>query len=210
MAPSDEAGRAGGAWPARGFHPRRLGVLLRRTRAALGAAAARRDARLVMAGGGLAYLLLYLYTIGDLGQAFGAGPTVRIADDLSRAFVSTGFFRFDAVALLAWGGVAYLFSPLNLVVGATLAALVGANLGLSYLAVVQPRACGLEASTGAIAGVPALLSGAACCGPTILLVVGVQASATMISAFELLVPLAVALLVAGLLAIGRQVDPALV
>jgi len=72
---------------------------------------------------------------------------------------------------------------------------------------VQPSACGLEASTGVLAGVPALLSGAACCGPTILLVLGIQASGTLITAFELLVPVAIVLLVGGLLLIGRRVDP---
>jgi hypothetical protein len=84
---------------------------------------------------------------------------------------------------------------------------VGANVGLTYLGLIQPKACGLESSTGVLAGVPALLSGAACCGPTILLVVGVQASATIITGFQFLVPLAVVLLVGSLLAVGRQVDP---
>ena len=87
--------------------------------------------------------------------------------------------------------------------------LAGSNLALTYLGLVQPRACGLEASTGVVAGVPALLSGAACCGPTILLVVGVQASAAWIGVFRLLVPVALALLVGSLLLIGRRVDPAL-
>lgn len=189
---------------------RRVGDLVGRTAAALRAALGRRDARFVVGVGAVGYLLVYLFTIGDLGASRTVEPTVRLADDLSRAFVSTGFFRFDAVALVAWGGVSYGFSPLNLVVGSVLAALVGANLGLSYLGLVQPRACGLEASTGALAGVPALLTGAACCGPTVLLLVGVQASASVIAVFEFLVPVAVVLLVGGLLAVGREVDPALV
>lgn len=137
-------------------------------------------------------------------------PTVRTADDLSRAFASLGFFRYDAIAVVVVGPLTYLFSPLNLLVALALSVLVGANFALSYLGVVQPRACGLESSTGVLAGVPALLSGAACCGPTILLVVGVQASATLITGFQLLVPVAVLLLVGGLLLVGRQVDPALV
>ena len=72
---------------------------------------------------------------------------------------------------------------------------------------IQPKACGLESSSGVVAGIPALLSGAACCGPTILLVVGVQASATIITGFQFLVPLALVLLIGSLLVIGRQVDP---
>ena len=185
--------------------------LLHRTLAALRAAAGRRDSQAVFLGAAAGYLLLYLVTIGDLslaGRGTG-GLTVRAVDDLSRAFASVGFFRFEAVAVVAAAGVTFLLSPLNLLVAVVLAGLVGANLALTYLGLRQPRACGLEASTGVLAGVPALLSGAACCGPTILLVVGVQASATLVSGFQLLVPLAVAMLVGSLLLVGRQVDPAL-
>ena len=184
---------------------------LARTAAALKAAAGRWDSRAVFLGAGGAYLLLYLVTVGDLSVAGGGagGLSVRTVDDLSRAFVSLGFFRFDAVAVVSAGPLTYLFSPLNLLVTIVLSTLVGANFALSYLGVVQPRACGLESSTGVLAGVPALLSGAACCGPTILLVVGVQASATVIAGFQFLVPVAIAMLVGGLLLVGRQVDPEL-
>jgi hypothetical protein len=182
------------------------------TVAALRAAAGRLDASAVGLLGATGYLGLYLFTVGDLSVvAGGGGPlTVRVADDLSRAFTGLGFFRFGAVAVVSAGPVTYLLSPLNLLLAAFLAALVGANVALTYLGLVQPRACGLETSTGVLAGVPALLSGAACCGPTILLVVGVQASATLITGFQLLVPVAVVLLVGSLLLVGRQVDPALV
>jgi hypothetical protein len=179
-----------------------------RTAAALSVAAGRWDSRLVFLAVTVAYLLVYLVTIGDL-SATGAGPlTVRTVDELGRAFASTGFFRFDAIAIVSLGPLTYLFSPLNILVATVLAALVGANFALTYLGWVQPQACGLEASTGVIAGVPALLSGAACCGPTILLVLGIQASGALITGFQLLVPLALVMLVGGLLLIGRQVDPA--
>ena len=188
--------------------PTRRG-LFDRTGAAVGVAARRRDSRLVFVAATLSYLLVYLVTVGDLAVGAGGGVSVRVIDDLSRAFASAGFFRFGAIAVVGLGPVTYLFSPLNAVVAATLSVLVGANVGLTYLGTIQPTACGLERSTGVLAGVPALLSGAACCGPTILLVVGVQASATIITGFQLLVPLALVLLVGSLLLVGRQVDPEL-
>jgi hypothetical protein len=157
------------------------------------------------------YLVVYLATVGDL-TLFGSGSgalTVRVADDLSRAFTGLGFFRFGAIAVVTVGPVTYLLSPLNLLLALFLAGLVGANVALTYLGLIQPRACGLESSTGILAGLPALLSGAACCGPTILLMVGIQASATLVTGFQLLVPVAVAMLVGSLLLVGRQVDPAL-
>lgn len=186
-------------------------TLFERTAAALATVTERLDSRLVLLGGALGYFLLYLSTVGDLSLAVSGGGdlTIRWADDLSRAFASIGFFRFGAIAVIAVSGVTFLLSPLNLLIAAILAALVGANLALTYLGLVQPNACGLEASSGVVAGVPALLSGAACCGPTILLAVGVQASATIITGFQYLLPLAVAMLVGSLLLIGRQVDPAL-
>ena len=180
-----------------------------RTVAALSIAARRRDSRLVFLVATLSYLLLYLATVGDLAIGGAGGVSIRVVDDLSRAVASVGFFRFGAIAVVGIGPITYLFSPLNAALALVLATLVGANVGLTYLGVIQPRACGLESSTGVLAGVPALLSGAACCGPTILLVVGVQASATIITGFQLLVPLALLLLVGSLLVIGRQVDPRL-
>ena len=195
--------------PTQADPPTRPGVLAR-TQSALGVAVRRRDARLVFLLATVGYLVAYLATVGDLTVATGSqGPlSVRVADDLSRAVASLGFFRYGAVAVVSAGPLTYLFSPLNAATAIALAALVGANLALTYLGLVQPRACGLESSTGVLAGVPALLSGAACCGPTILLVVGVQASATLVTAFQYLVPVAATLLVASLLLVGRRVDPA--
>ncbi len=187
--------------------PTRRG-LFDRTGAAVGVAARRRDSRLVFVAATLSYLLVYLVTVGDLAVGAG-GVSLRVIDDLSRAFASAGFFRFGAIAVVELGPVTYLFSPLNAVVAVTLSVLVGANVGLTYLGTIQPTACGLERSTGVLAGIPALLSGAACCGPTILLVVGVQASATIITGFQFLVPLALVLLVGSLFLVGRQVDPEL-
>ncbi|WP_254820821.1 hypothetical protein [Haloglomus halophilum] len=180
------------------------------TAAALRAAAGRWDSSAVFLLATVGYLVVYLATVGDLAL-FGSGGalTVRVADDLSRALTGLGFFRFGAIAVVTVGPVTYLLSPLNLLLALFLAGLVGANVALTYLGLIQPRACGLESSTGILAGLPALLSGAACCGPTILLVVGIQASATLVTGFQLLVPVAVAMLVASLLLVGRQVDPAL-
>ena len=175
---------------------------------ALRAAAGRLDSLAVALGIGSGYLLVYLATVGDLSIG-GSGVSFVVVEDLTLALKSTGFFRVESIAVLRAGGVTYLFSPLNVIVAGSLASLVGANAGLSYLALVQPRACGLEASSGAFASLPALLSGAACCGPTILLVVGVQASATIITGFQFLVPLALVLLVGSLLLVGRTVDPTL-
>jgi len=179
-----------------------------RTLAAVGVVGRRNDARLILVGSTLGYLALYLYTVGDLAFTGRGGTSVFVVDDLSRAFTSLGFFRYEPIALIEAGPITYLFSPLNVLLALTLAVLVGVNLALTYLGWVQPKACGLEASSGVFAGIPALLSGAACCGPTVLLVFGIQASGVLITTFQYLVPVALVLLVGSLLLIGRQVDPA--
>lgn len=184
--------------------------ILTRTVVALSVAAVRRDSGAVFLLTGVAYLVVYLVTVGDLSIVPGGTEpfTIRVADDVSRAFASLGFFRFGAIAVVSVGPLSYLFSPGNALVALLLASLVAANFALTYLGFVQPRACGLESSTGVLGGIPALLSGAACCGPTILLLFGVQAGATLITGFQLLVPIAVLLLLGSLLIVGRQVDMA--
>ncbi|UWG47865.1 putative membrane protein [Halanaeroarchaeum sp. HSR-CO] len=182
-----------------------------KTVAALAVAASRRDSRAVFLVSGSVYLVVYLVTVGDLSTLSGGWEpfTIRVAEDLSRVFARVGFFRFAAIAVVSIGPVVYLFSPGNALVAILLAGLVAGNVALTYLGFVQPRACGLESSTGVLGGIPALLSGAACCGPTILLVFGVQAGSTLITGFQLLVPVAVLLLLGSLLIVGQQVDPSL-
>ena len=184
--------------------------LTARTAAAVGVVGRRNDARLVLGAATVGYLLVYLFTVGDLALTGRGALRLFVVDDLSLAFSSRGMFRYESIAVLSAGPVVYLFSPVNLAVALVLSVLVGVNLALSYLGWVQPKACGLEASSGVLGGIPALLSGAACCGPTILLVLGIQASGVLITAFQFLVPVAIVLLVGSLLLIGRQVDPALV
>lgn len=185
--------------------------LLRRTGAAVGAVGRRRDAGAVVVIASLGYLVVYSWAVGDLSLAAGRDLSVVLVErPLQRALMSRGFFSFEPIALIDAGGLRYLLSPIDLLFAIVLSALVGINLGLTYLGLVQPKACGLEASTGVFAAIPALLSGVACCGPAILVVVGIQATGLLIAGFELLVPVAVGLLVLSLLLVGRQVDPRLV
>lgn len=180
-----------------------------RTGAALGVLLRRRDSKAVLVGSTVGYLLVYLFAIGDLTLSGGSAVSVIVADNPIRAALRTGgYFSFDPIAAVRVSGVTYLFSPINMLIAIGLSGLVGLNLSLSYLGWIQPEACGLESSSGVLAAVPALLSGAACCGPTILIVLGIQATGLLIAGFQLLVPIAVVMLVGSLLLIGRQVNPA--
>lgn len=189
---------------------RRFGSSVRtavsRTRAASALVVRRRDSLSVFALVTGLYLLTYLWAIGHLAPGLGGFDLLIVADPLGKLLrPELGPFSFTPVARVTLGPVTYLFS-LNTLVGLGLAALVGLNLALTYLVWRQPAACGIgRSSTGLLAGVPALLSGTACCGPVVLLVVGVQASGVLLTGFQLLLPMAVLLLVGSLLLVGRRV-----
>lgn len=180
---------------------------LSRTRDATAYTLRRRDTALVVGGATVVYLVAYLWALGHLAPGLGGFDVVVVSDPVRKFFQpELGPFTFTPVARVALGPVTYLFS-LNTVVGLVLAVLVGVNLALTYLAWTQPRACGLgESSTGVLASVPALLSGTACCGPVVLIVLGIQASGVLLTAFQFMLPVAALLLVGSLVLVGRQVD----
>jgi hypothetical protein len=186
--------------------------ILGRTRFAIATALGRRDSRAVFG------LVMLVYTLGYLGavqelRPGGFGYDVRVAGDpLSKLFQpSTSAVNFEPIVLVQTEFFTYLFS-LNTLIGVGLGVLVGLNLAITYLAWRQPAACGLgTSSAGLLAGVPAILSGSACCGPILVIVLGVQATGIFAPAvFAFLLPAAVVLLIGTLLLIGRRIDPALV
>lgn len=187
----------------------RTGRAVRRTPAVLAGAVRRRDAVFVFSLVTLSYVLVYLWAIQDLvvGTGLGVGIDV-VSDPLARAFESgPGQFTYEGVAIVDLWVVRLLFSPVNVSIGVGLAALVGANLALSYLAVVQPRSCGISASSGVLASLPALLSGGACCAPVLLIALGITAGGTLLTAITWLLPVGVALLLASLVYLAAQISP---
>jgi hypothetical protein len=157
----------------------------------------------------LAYLLLYLAVIGDLNLHPGrAGfDFYAVGAAWSRMFATRAPFYFEALAVLELGPVTYLLAPVNLAIGAALGLLVGLNAALALLAWRQPKACYRSSASGILGAVPGLLAGSACCGPALLLLLGLQASAGMIALFGMMVPIAALLLLASAFLSARQIDP---
>lgn len=158
------------------------------------------------------YLAGFLVAIGDLALQPGTGFSILFVEDpFARALErAPGPFAYEGIAIVDLGVARYLFSPGNLLLGIGLAILVGLNLALSFLAVTQPKSCGIGAGTGVLASVPALLSGSACCAPIVLIVLGIQASSLLLAVFAWLLPIGVVLLVASLWVIAREIDPAVI
>jgi hypothetical protein len=168
----------------------------------------RRDTLAVLAGVAIVYLVAFLYVVQDLAFS-GSALSVTVADDpLATMFQSApGTFMHRPVVLLELGVATWEFSPLNTLLGGGIAALVGLNLALSYLAVVQPRSCGVGAGAGVVAGIPALLAGSTCCAPVVVLVLGIQATGTLITVFAWLLPVSILLLLATLVHITGRINP---
>ncbi|MFB6293370.1 MAG: hypothetical protein ABEH60_03825 [Halonotius sp.] len=179
-----------------------------RTRAAMVMTLRRRDGQAVFAVVTVVYLLVYLWGIGHLAAGLGGFSVTVVDDPFATLLQSEGAFSFRPIARVALGPFTYLAS-LNTLLGGGVAALVGLNLSLSYLAWRQPAACGIgQSSSGLLAGIPALLSGTACCGPVVLIAVGIQASSALLTAFQFLLPATVLMLIGSLLLVGRQVTVA--
>ena len=195
----------------------RLAGLLRRTGFAIRAALGRRDGQLTLGVVATLYVLLYAVGLGHLGRRTGGGGTAAtdepffdlfvVSDPLAAATTRVAPFQYETVALVTVGPVEYLFSPVNATVGILLGGLVGVTMAVSVVAWRGPSACRIGTGAGAAAGVPGLLSGFVCCGPTILLVIGVQASAGLLAAMQWFLPLAVVALLATLLWVGSKVNP---
>lgn len=178
-----------------------------RTGTAVRLAVGRRDAGLVVAATTLGYLLLYLVATRTLLPGTGRVGLLVTDRPLELLLRRNGLVSFEPLARVDLGVATLLVSPVELLLAGGVAALVGLNVGLSYLAWRQPAACGISPGTGLLAAVPALLSGSACCAPVLFVVLGLQVSGLALATLEVLLPVSVALLVASLLLVGRRVQP---
>lgn len=154
---------------------------------------------------GLLYLIAFLLAVQDLTVP-GGESMVRLAT-LSAMFRRTGLLLFDAVAIVQIPLFTLLVSPFNILIGIALSCFVGLNLTMTYVAWKQPRACSVNKATGVLGLLPALFAGGACCAPTILLILGIQATATFITATQWLIPVAFVLLIGSLIWIAQKTQP---
>lgn len=187
-------------------HDSRAVALLRNTGVAVRGALGRRDGRAIAGSVALGYFVLLEWVSTNLGVGDGSVGVLVVDDPLATATKQMVPFQFEPIALLSLGPVEYLFSPLTAAIAAAVAVLVGINIAVSWVVWRGPQACRVNPGVGAVAGLPGLLSGFVCCGPTVLLVIGVQASAGLVVALQWALPVAVLLLVGSLLWVGWQVE----
>lgn len=182
---------------------------LARTLSASVGTARKPRARLVLLSVTLVYLGTFLWLLEDLVIDRGAGFGIEVLNDpIGLAFQpGPGPYTHEAMAIVDLGVATWFLSPLNLLLAVGISLLVGLNIALSFLAVTQPKSCGVSASAGIVASVPALLAGTACCAPLLLLVLGIQAGGLFLLGFTLLLPAGAVLLLGTLVYLAGQVDP---
>ena len=154
------------------------------------------------------YLTVFLWAIGDLAFRSSAGRRLFVVDEpATRMFErAPGAFSYEPIAFVEFGIGTYLFSPINVGIGLSIAILVGVNMMVSYLAIRQPKSCGIGAGSGVLASVPALLAGSACCAPVLLIVLGITASGTLLAVLPWLLPLGIVLLLSSLAYLAGKID----
>ncbi len=182
---------------------------MRRTLSVTGGAFTRRDTAAILGAVLVVYLTAFLYLIQDM--QFDVPASVGIVSVATDPFATMmqsapGTFMRQPIAVVELGVVTWQFSPVNTLLGIVIGVLVGLNLALSYLAITQPRSCGVGATAGVFAGVPALFAGGACCAPIIFLILGIQATGTLMTVFSWLLPVSILMLTVTLLYISGKIQ----
>lgn len=107
-------------------------------------------------------------------------------------------FLFEPIGILYVGGVKFFIAPLNFLIAALLGLLVALNISVSYYSFRTLALRGAQGVVSLVGTVPAIISGAACCVPLLILVIGLQLTATLVAVFSFFVPLSFILLIAAL------------
>lgn len=154
----------------------------------------------------IVYVLVYLAAVGHLvfttrmepSQSLFALKILPNWQDL--LFRQRSPFLFESIGALYLGPNLKLFlSVPNMTLSVILGSLVGTNIALSYYSFRQLGLSGGRGVINLLGTIPAIVSGAACCVPTIILVVGLQLTATLATAWSFFVPLSMGLLLLSLI-----------
>ncbi len=130
-----------------------------------------------------AYVVLYLAAMQYLIIAPGATNSLLELDVLpdwrSLAFRQRGPFLFEPIGVLHLAPLVIFISIPNLAIALALGLLAGAHVAASYYGFHALGMRGLRDIHALIGTIPALIGSTACCVPTLILVIGLQLTATL-------------------------------
>ncbi|MFQ5831098.1 MAG: hypothetical protein ACE5H4_00140 [Candidatus Thorarchaeota archaeon] len=158
-----------------------------------------RRSKLIALGVGLAYLLFYLLATGVFVISSTPLPLeIQISNQWpALIFRERAPFNWEPIGSLSIGFLQVFLSIPNILFGLVIAVLVGINIAVSAYTYSARKVCRINPSASILAAAPALLTGFACCGPTLLISLGL-ASATISVAFVAIVPFLFPLALGGL------------
>ena len=153
---------------------------------------------------GCFYLILYLYSTGDifLGNPLGRGYFYILPNWKEQIFKSKNIFLWEGIGTISLGGFSLAISPLNISLAMALSLLVAANIGIILYSKKHPSSCSLGKPKGMLGVFTSLIGGFACCVPTFIIILGPAfSSLTMffIRLRMLMIPLSFILLFWGFL-----------
>lgn len=108
-------------------------------------------------------------------------------------------FLFESIGAFYLGNLKIFLSIPNILIGALLGTLVAANITTSYYSFKMLGLQGIRGAGALLGTIPAIISGAACCVPTLILVIGLQLTATLATVWSFFVPLSFGLLLISLI-----------
>lgn len=113
-------------------------------------------------------------------------------------------FLFESIGAVYLGNLKIFLSIPNIMIGTLLGILVAANITTTYYSFKMLGLQGVQGIGALLGTIPAIVSGAACCVPTLILVIGLQLTATLATVWSFFVPLSALLLLVSLFwSLGR-------
>jgi len=107
-------------------------------------------------------------------------------------------FLFESIGVIYIGPIKLFLSIGNFLIALMLGILVGSNISVSYFGFRSLSLRGAKGIVSLIGTIPAIIGGAACCVPTLILVIGLQLTATLAAIWSYFVPLSAVLLILSL------------
>jgi hypothetical protein len=107
-------------------------------------------------------------------------------------------FLFESIGVIYLGPIKLFLSIGNFLIALILGVLVGANISVSYFSFRSLSLRGTKGFVSLIGTIPAIIGGAACCVPTLILVIGLQLTATLAAIWSYFVPLSAFLLLVSI------------
>lgn len=159
------------------------------------------------------YILIYLSSIQHLvfTSRMGQEESLIVLKILPNwqelLFRQRAPFLFEPIGTLYLGDNLKVFiSVPNIALATILGGLVAANVSTSYYSFKILGLKGLRGIGSLLGTIPAIVSGAACCVPTLILVIGLQLTATIATIWSFFVPLSALLLFLSLLWSLRKIQ----